>query len=118
MVSSAKVNIVALPGVRASKAALPRGNSPSFSVIDLFSGAGGLSEGFCRRVLRFGGTDYDPDALATYASNFPEAEIILGDIRDADVKNGRLQRPLRNRARWWTSLPSVLPNAQPYARHR
>jgi DNA (cytosine-5)-methyltransferase 1 len=50
-------------------------------VIDLFCGAGGLSEGFrqagFKSVL---GVDHDKDALATFAHNHKDAEIICGDI--------------------------------------
>lgn len=56
-------------------------------VTDLFSGAGGLSEGFrqagCRILV---GSDIDPDACATYALNFPEAIAVHGDIREAKVR--------------------------------
>ena len=56
-------------------------------VIDLFSGAGGLSEGFrqagCEIMC---GTDSDPDALSTYQYNFPCAATICGDIRRNDVR--------------------------------
>lgn len=56
-------------------------------VADLFSGAGGLSEGFrqagCRILV---GSDIDPDACATYALNFPEATSVHGDIREAKVR--------------------------------
>jgi DNA (cytosine-5)-methyltransferase 1 len=55
-------------------------------VIDLFSGAGGLSEGFrqagCEIIC---GTDSDPDALSTYQHNFPCAATICGDIRRHEV---------------------------------
>ena len=55
-------------------------------VIDLFSGAGGLSEGFrqagCDIIC---GTDSDPDALSTYQRNFPCAATICGDIRKLEV---------------------------------
>jgi DNA (cytosine-5)-methyltransferase 1 len=49
--------------------------------VDLFCGAGGLSEGlrqagFETRV----GVDFDPNAIATFQLNHPEAETILGDI--------------------------------------
>ena len=58
-----------------------------FKVVDLFCGAGGLSEGFrqagCTIVA---GVDHDPDAVATYAHNFPEAEAICGDVRQAAVR--------------------------------
>lgn len=57
------------------------------AVVDLFSGAGGLSEGFRQAGFSvIAGSDNDPDALATFASNFPEARTILGDIRHAEVK--------------------------------
>jgi DNA (cytosine-5)-methyltransferase 1 len=56
-------------------------------LVDLFSGAGGLSEGF--RMAGFSvaaATDLDPDACATYRLNFPEAVSVTGDLRDADVR--------------------------------
>ena len=55
--------------------------------VDLFAGAGGISEGFRQAgMLPVLGSDVDPDACATYAANFPEATAICGDIRDRDVK--------------------------------
>jgi len=59
---------------------------PTFTVLDLFSGSGGISEGFRQAGYRVvAGSDSDPDAAATYALNFPEAQTIVGDIRQADV---------------------------------
>lgn len=62
------------------------------SVVDLFSGAGGLSEGFRQAGFTvLAGSDNDPDALATYAANFPEARAILGDIRKPAIKEQILE---------------------------
>lgn len=59
----------------------------NFSVVDLFCGAGGLSEGFRQAGFTIvAGSDNDPDAMATYALNFPEATAITGDIRSPAVK--------------------------------
>ncbi len=56
---------------------------PRFSIVDFFAGAGGLSEGFRQAGFSvLAGIDNDPDAMATYARNFPEAAAIVGDIRD------------------------------------
>lgn len=58
-----------------------------YGVVDLFCGAGGLSEGFRQAGFTIlAGSDNDPDAMATYAANFPEAEVITGDIRVPTVK--------------------------------
>lgn len=78
------------------KAKQPRQSSRradrAFSVVDLFSGAGGLSEGFRQAGFTvLAGTDNDPDAMATYALNFPEAAAITGDIRDLSVRNQILE---------------------------
>ncbi len=57
------------------------------SVVDLFAGAGGISEGFRQAGFKvIGGSDNDPDAAATYALNFPDAKVVTGDIRDARIK--------------------------------
>lgn len=59
----------------------------SFTVVDLFAGAGGISEGFRQADFSIlAGSDNDPDATATYALNFPEATVITGDIRTSEVR--------------------------------
>ena len=54
-----------------------------YRVVDLFCGAGGLAEGFRQAGYSVcGGVDIDPDAAATFASNFPGAITIVGNIRE------------------------------------
>ncbi|WP_026198505.1 DNA cytosine methyltransferase [Wenxinia marina] len=56
-------------------------------MVDLFCGAGGMSEGFRQAGFAvLAGSDNDPDALATFSANFPESQAILGDIRIDAVK--------------------------------
>lgn len=58
-----------------------------YYAVDLFCGAGGLSEGFRQAGFTIvAGSDNDPDAMATYAANFPEAQAITGDIQRVEIK--------------------------------
>lgn len=59
-----------------------------FKILDLFSGAGGLSKGFSM-VNGFEpvvATDFNAQALETYSHNFPNADVIYGDILSNDIK--------------------------------
>ncbi len=59
----------------------------ALTTLDLFCGAGGLAEGFRMAGFRtLGGTDIDPDAVATFALNFPDAAAICGDIRKPAIR--------------------------------
>lgn len=59
----------------------------TFSVVDLFGGAGGIAEGFRQENFAvLAGNDSDPDACATFQFNFPDAVVVHGDIRSAGVK--------------------------------
>lgn len=55
--------------------------------IDLFSGAGGMSCGLEMAGLKcLLGVDSDQNALKTFNYNHPQAQIILGDIRNISTK--------------------------------
>ncbi|MEJ7893872.1 MAG: DNA cytosine methyltransferase [Solirubrobacteraceae bacterium] len=51
------------------------------TAVDLFAGAGGLSEGLRQAGFDLlAAADHDPDACATYRLNFPQAEVVEGDL--------------------------------------
>lgn len=69
-----------------------RKTHPSLTVVDLFAGAGGLAEGFRQEGFKtIGGNDSDPDACATFALNFPGAQVVHGDIRVPAVRQRLLE---------------------------
>lgn len=56
--------------------------TPAPRLVDLFCGAGGLSEGFRQAGFDVvAAADHDPDACATYRLNFRDAEVLCGDLR-------------------------------------
>ncbi len=61
---------------------------PMFKILDLFSGAGGLSYGmeknahFTTEVA----LDYNEQALKTFKYNMPKTDTVFGDITDSEVK--------------------------------
>ena len=58
-----------------------------FKVLDLFSGAGGFSEGFRQAGFRIvGGLDNMKAMGETFKANFPEARFILADIQRVDAR--------------------------------
>jgi DNA (cytosine-5)-methyltransferase 1 len=83
--SSINARVIPLRGF--GPKSIPVSAKRPFSVVDLFSGAGGFSEGFQQAGFEvLAGADNDPDAVATYALNFPRAEVILGDIRTPNIR--------------------------------
>ncbi len=53
------------------------------TAVDLFSGAGGLSQGLTDAGLRIvAAADHDPDACATYRRNFRDVPLVEGDLTD------------------------------------
>lgn len=57
------------------------------TVLDLFCGAGGLSEGFrAAGYSILGGVDHDPDACSTFRANFPHANTIWGDLTQEQAR--------------------------------
>lgn len=70
----------------ASRTPRTRGLQRRPVVVDLFAGAGGISEGFRQAGYHVAaGVEIDPDAAATYRKNFPRAATIVGDICSAGV---------------------------------
>lgn len=63
------------------------GASP-LRTIDLFCGAGGLSEGFRQSGYNVGvGLDFDAEAIATLELNHPETKSICGDVREVSGRD-------------------------------
>lgn len=60
-----------------------------YRVIDLFSGCGGISEGFRQnnKMEIVGAIDFDKSACETFKYNFPQANVICGDINQIEVND-------------------------------
>ncbi len=63
--------------------------SEEFRILDLFCGAGGLSWGLHKnkKFKTFVALDFDSNAVKTFKKNMPEAEVVVGDITNEDVKD-------------------------------
>jgi DNA (cytosine-5)-methyltransferase 1 len=70
-------------GERAAPGVMTRVSMDQPTVLDLFCGAGGLSEGFQRAGFKIlGGVDNDPTAIESFSANHPESKAICADIRE------------------------------------
>ena len=59
--------------------------SKKYNVVDLFSGAGGLSQGFRQAGYNIlAGVDFDDAALNTYQHNFEGAKALKEDLFNAE----------------------------------
>lgn len=63
-------------------------SSGGVAFVDLFCGAGGLSEGFrSAGWTPVASSDIDPDAIATYRRNFPGCLALTGDLRNRLIRS-------------------------------
>lgn len=67
--------------------------SEDFRVLDLFCGAGGLSWGLHKNphfktVIAL---DFDEKVIETFKGNMPDADVVVGDIRDKNIKQRIIQ---------------------------
>ena len=64
------------------------GKEQKYRVLDLFSGCGGISEGFSqnKNMEIVGGIDFDKQACTTFKYNFPNSKVICGDMTSIDTK--------------------------------
>ena len=60
-----------------------------YNAIDLFSGCGGISKGLANtgKINIIGAIDFDQAACNTYKKNFPNANVICGDINNISVES-------------------------------
>ncbi len=81
--------------------------------IDLFCGAGGLSEGLSQAgILPVVGVDFDPHAVTTYRHNHPDVPVLEADV--ADVTGEQLMRLANTDA---IDLVAGGPSCQGYSTH-
>jgi DNA (cytosine-5)-methyltransferase 1 len=68
----------------------------TYTIIDLFSGAGGLTTGFHLAGFKsLCAIDVEAKALATYKYNYPKSQIVHQDIRNVDPSELRVQLGLQ-----------------------
>lgn len=60
-----------------------------FRILDLFCGAGGMSYGMHQNpnFETVVALDIDPKLVVTFKNNIPKAKVIIGDIRDSNIKD-------------------------------
>ena len=85
----------AVPPLMAYQVAMTQG--PPGVFVDLFSGAGGMSLGFkLAGWTPLVANDFDRASLETYAANVHD-DVVLGDIRDRDVRAEVVHRATKRR---------------------
>ena len=67
-----------------------------FLILDLFCGAGGFSYGMHRNphFKTVVALDFNDKAANTFKMNMPDADVITGDITDADTKNTIIKKSI------------------------
>ena len=77
----------------------------NFRVLDLFSGAGGFSYGIDKNshFKTLLALDFNENALKTFKHNMPEAEIVVGDITDSEIKKTIVEKSKKYNTRYWVA---------------
>lgn len=66
-------------------------------IIDLFCGAGGLSQGFSKYFETTISNDIQKDMVTTFKANHPETIAICGDIKNIDLENVLLKNQVKSK---------------------